>query len=137
MDIEVFNLDPLCALSTDQIANIVNEVTIKTDSHIKSCNIIFLSDRDLAEMHNTFLNDPSPTDVITFNLGNEKIEGEIYISSERAKAQSREYNVSFENEIIRLVVHGLLHLAGYDDLSESDYKKMKQKENYFVEYFTA
>jgi len=137
MDVEVFNPDPDCSLTTDQILNIVDEVCAKTGLHVKSCNIIFVSDKELAEMHHRYLNDPSPTDVITFNLGSDEIEGEIYISSERAKTQSKEYNVSFENELIRLVVHGLLHLAGYDDLSESDYREMKQKENYFVEYFTG
>jgi len=92
-------------------------------------SFIFVSDDELAEMHNKYLDDPSKTDVITFNLGDENIEGEIYISAERAADQATQFETTFDEEILRLMIHGLLHLADYDDLNEKDYKKMKKAED--------
>jgi probable rRNA maturation factor len=135
MDVEVFNLDTVCKITPEYIKEIVKKVNREMHIKAKSCNIIFTSDQDLAELHGKYLNDPSPTDVMTFNLGDDKIEGEIYISSERAKNQALQFNVSYDSEIIRLIVHGLLHLAGYDDLSEPGYQVMKGLENKYVEHF--
>ena len=103
----------------------------------ESCNFIFVDDRHLSDMHEQYLQDPSKTDVITFNLGEDKIEGEIYISAERAVEQAREYSVSLEEEIIRLFIHGLLHLKGYNDKTESERAEMKTIENTLVEKYAA
>jgi rRNA maturation RNase YbeY len=87
-------------------------------------------------MHGEYLNDPSKTDVMTFNLGDDEIEGEIYISYDRAVEQAKENQVDIFNEITRLVIHGLLHLAGYDDNAEADRAVMKKLENELVESFS-
>ncbi len=102
----------------------------------KLLNIIFTDDLTLQKMHQRYLNDPEKTDVITFDLGDENgIEGEIYISFDRASQQAKEYGVTLEEEVLRLIVHGLLHLKGYDDLEEEARKIMKAQENLFVERF--
>ena len=102
----------------------------------ESVQIIFTDDPTLRAMHEQFLNDPTETDVITFDLGEEgSVEGEIYISIDRARAQAKEYGVSPEEEVLRLIVHGLLHLQGYDDLEEEARKEMKEQENLYVEKF--
>lgn len=102
----------------------------------QAVTFIFVSDDELAELHEIYLQDPAQTDVITFNLGDDSIEGEIYISTDRAQAQAVEFDVSFEEEIMRLMVHGLLHLAGYNDLDKPDQLEMKHKEDQLVQMIT-
>ncbi len=132
MEIEIFQPDPAFNLSSKQIIHIVKTTCNEIKLHAKSCHFIFVNDKTLAEMHRQYLNDPSPTDVITFDLGEEQVEGEIYISTDRAQAQAKQYSVSYHEEIIRLIIHGLLHLAGYDDIEESDRIEMKEIENRLV-----
>jgi len=95
--------------------------------------IIFTDDEQLRQMHDQYLNDNTYTDVMTFNLGDEaSIEGEIYISLDRARAQSEAYHVNLMEEVSRLIIHGVLHLAGWDDLDPADRRKMKTREDGLV-----
>jgi len=69
------------------------------------------------------------TDVITFDLGEDSgIEGEIYISVERVEENSQKYNVDFEEELRRVIMHGFLHLLGYSDKTTSQKAQMRKKE---------
>lgn len=114
---------------TSLCQNIANEIELDAES----CAIIFVDDNALKDLHGRYLDDPTETDVITFDLGEEKVEGEIYISTDRASAQAREYNVTLKDEIVRLIIHGLLHLKGYDDQTDGDRLIMKREENRLVE----
>lgn len=80
-------------------------------------------------MHETYLQDPAFTDVMTFNLGTDDIEGEIYISIDRVKENAELYAVSLKEEICRNIIHGLLHLKGYTDKTAVDRKPMKKLED--------
>jgi rRNA maturation RNase YbeY len=122
----------------NQLIHIVSEVIKEVKMTFQSLNIIFVKEAALTEMHKTYLNDPSPTDVITFHLNgdNEAVEGEIYISGEQAQLQAKEYSVSDESEILRLIIHGILHLAGYNDIIEADRVKMKAEENRLIALFS-
>ncbi len=135
MDVEIFQPDPEFDLTEKQITDIVQTTCKEISLKALSCHFIFVDDKTLAEMHGQYLDDPTPTDVITFDLGDEQIEGEIYISTERAQEQAKEYSVSYREEITRLIVHGLLHLAGYNDIDEADRIEMKKVENQLVERF--
>jgi len=64
----------------------------------------------------------------SFNLGDDKVEGEIYISFDRVKENAKIFKVSIKNEIFRIIIHGLLHLKGFDDKNKSERIKMKIKE---------
>lgn len=79
---------------------------------IDGAAVFLVDDRGIAEAHGEFFDDPSPTDVITFPLGN---YGEILLGVEVARRQAEEYGVAFEREMALYVVHGLLHLAGHED----------------------
>lgn len=109
----------------------LNEINLEA----RSCAVIFVDDAFLKEMHGRYLSDPTVTDVITFNLGEEEVEGEIYISTERAAEQAKRYQTAPEEEIIRLIIHGLLHLKGYDDIAEQDRLEMKEEENRLTEKY--
>ena len=97
-----------------------------------SVTIIYVTDVVLARMHSDFLDDPTETDVMAFDLGDDHIEAELYISVDRAKDHAQQFNVSLENELTRLVIHGLLHLTGYDDHSEDGIKRMREREHYYL-----
>ncbi len=81
-------------------------------------NLIFVSDQTIQELNRRFLHRDRPTDVISFNddepqlPGEPRLLGEVYISRGRARAQAREYGVTYESELRRYVLHGLLHLLG-------------------------
>jgi len=95
--------------------------------------IILIDDEYLRTLHRDFLNDDTFTDVMTFNLGGEDgIEGEIYVSVDRAKHFAAEFNVSTAEEIARLIIHGLLHLNGFDDQSAEEREKMREMEAFYL-----
>ncbi|MFH1050434.1 MAG: rRNA maturation RNase YbeY [bacterium] len=98
-------------------------------------NIIYINDEKIWEINRKYLKHNRTTDVITFSLDEEEkiIEGEIYISVDTAKKQSDEYKVTFNNEIMRLAVHGALHLAGYDDDTDKNRILMHNLENKYLE----
>jgi len=115
--------------------SVIQKICKELKLNIVSCNVVFVNDTKLSEMHEVYLNDPSPTDVITFNLGEEQIDGELYISLERAIDHAQKYKVTIEEEILRLIVHGILHLAGYEDLDDKNRVIMKQKEDKIVKHY--
>ena len=73
------------------------------------------------------------TDVITFDYSNkEVIKGDIYISVERVEDNATTYDVTFNEEIFRVIIHGVLHLCGFNDKSKDDQTKMRNKEDFFI-----
>ena len=83
-------------------------------------NVILVTDRRIAEIHKRFMNEPGPTDVITFQ------HGDIVISVETAKRQARAYGTTVEHELRLYIVHGLLHLCGFDDKTAAGAAEMKR-----------
>lgn len=94
---------------------------------------VFCNDQQLLKLNKEFLNHDTLTDIITFDytLGNE-IHGEIYISTDRVEENAGEFEVSFMNELSRVMVHGILHLCGYKDKSEEEKNQMRNKENHYL-----
>jgi probable rRNA maturation factor len=92
----------------------------------------FVGAKRMAEVHQQFMNIPGSTDVITFDHGSKrplKIYGEIFISVEDAIAQAREFRTTWQEEVARYLIHGVLHLAGCDDMTPPKRKQMKRIEN--------
>lgn len=109
---------------------------------IKDLNYIFLNDEDLLKINIEYLNHDTYTDIITFdnsdkltsskqnvNLSLPKIESDIFVSLERVEANAKKFNTTFENELHRVLAHGLLHLLGYKDKKKADVELMRKKEN--------
>lgn len=92
-------------------------------------SLVFLSDMELAHLHGVYLDDPSPTDVITFpgdpDMG---FAGEICVSAERAAVECTRQETTYAQELALYLVHGWLHLAGFGDLTEQDRPKMRTAE---------
>lgn len=112
----------------------VNRVCTGESIKKGAVGIIFANSFKIKELNNQFLNHNCSTDVITFELqdpGND-LEGEIYVCYEVAENQAREFGVPFREELLRLIVHGILHLAGYDDKETREREHMRVKEEYYL-----
>ncbi len=131
MEIALHNMHPDVAPEEESVRQLIRQVSGELDLNMDSCAVICTDDERIRELHQTYFNDPDTTDVITFDLGERAIEGEIYICVDQAARQAAEFGVSTLNEIRRLIIHGLLHLAGYDDREEADRVEMKTMEDRF------
>ena len=110
------------------------------ESEIKklgALSIIFCSDNYILDINQRYLQHDYFTDIITFDYceGN-TLSGDLFISVDSVRENSIFYNVDFETELNRVIVHGLLHLIGYDDHTEDDIKVMREKENYYLDIRT-
>jgi probable rRNA maturation factor len=105
----------------------------KTEGEI---NYIFCNDEYLININNEYLNHDTYTDIISFDYSvGDLIQGDIFVSTERVAENAIEFNVPFENEIKRVLSHGVLHYCGYKDKSEKDVKVMRQKEDEKIALF--
>ncbi len=95
-------------------------------------NIVLCTDEYIQKINKQYLNHDYATDVISFNFEEDVLDGEIYISVETAIEQATEYKVSLTNELLRLAVHGTLHLVGYDDSDTESRQKMSELENKYI-----
>ncbi len=94
----------------------------------QTTSLVFCSDYVIRSLNARYRHIDRPTDVLSFVMADPDLLGEIYISVERAAVQSRRFGTSFAEEILRLFIHGLLHLVGYDHEAENDREKMEKKE---------
>ncbi len=101
---------------------------------LKCLTYVFCSDESLLKRNIQYLHHHSLTDIITFDLSEEKgvIEGEIYISIDRVQENSLKFSKTFEDELHRVLIHGVLHLAGYRDKKADQKAKMRKKEDYYL-----
>lgn len=103
-------------------------------------NYIFVSDEELLKINIEYLNHHTYTDIITFDNSesDQLIEGDIFISVERVKENAEKFRTPFEHELIRVMAHGVLHLAGYKDKKPEEAQAMREAEERALKaYFTA
>lgn len=94
---------------------------------------IFCSDEYLYKINLEYLNHDTYTDIITFNYCEEKqINSDIFISIDRIRENAETYNVTFLSELNRVIIHGILHLLGYNDKTELEQKEMRAKEDFYL-----
>jgi probable rRNA maturation factor len=101
---------------------------------IKDLSYSFCSDQYLLKINQKYLKHDYYTDIITFDLSEQGkiIEGDIYISIDRVKDNSKLLNISYSEELDRVILHGLLHLLGYKDKTKKEKLIMREKENYYL-----
>ncbi len=116
-----------------QLKEFVQYIFKNEGKKLDSVNCIFCSDNALLDINQKYLEHDFYTDVITFDLSNEdKIVAEIYISIDRVRENARNLGVSFNSEIHRVILHGVLHLCGYNDKTRSDKSKIRLKEDFYL-----
>jgi len=119
-----------------KIKNWINDSISNENAICGNINFIFTSDNYLLEINKEYLKHNYFTDIITFNYcENNVINGDIYISIDTVRNNSERFNVSFINELHRVIIHGILHLVGFDDKNEEQKKIMREKENEYLERF--
>lgn len=110
--------------------NWIHKVAQSEGSEIGELNYIFCSDKFLLGINQQYLNHDTYTDIITFDMSEgDFIEGEIYISIPRVRENARMQKVTFQDELDRVIIHGLLHLLGYSDKGVRKKALMRKKED--------
>lgn len=108
----------------------VNQCITSYNKTTGDINYIFCSDEFLRHINIEYLQHDYYTDIITFNYNKgDDISGDIYISLERVKDNAEEYNVNFHTELQRVVIHGVLHLVGFNDNTKEEKKEMRKAED--------
>ena len=98
----------------------------------KKTNLILFSDYYIRKLNRQYRDIDKATDVLSFEIGDSDLIGEIYISLERAKVQARRFGITYDDEIIRLFVHGMFHLQGYDHQDGKEREAMESKERKYI-----
>lgn len=110
--------------------NWIQKVVKKEKHKLSSLSYIFCSDEFLSNLNRQYLNHDTLTDIITFNYSIEpaSLQGEIYISIPRVKENSKLFDTDFDEELHRVIIHGVLHLLGYGDKKPTEKAQMRKKE---------
>lgn len=113
--------------------NWLKEVISANHKVLGELSFIFCTDEQLLEINQTYLKHFYLTDVITFSYNNgEIINGDIYISVDRISENASIFGVSFDSELFRIMVHGVLHLLGYNDKTKKQEKEMRALEDFYL-----
>jgi len=114
----------------------ISNVIDSEDKREGDINYIFCDDTYLHKLNVEFLNHDTLTDIISFDnsVGNE-LHGDVFISIERVADNAKDFDVTFENELKRVMIHGVLHYCGYKDKTEADQDVMTAKENEKLKMF--
>ena len=108
------------------IHSIVNYLKNELNFCINAVTVNFISSKDITFLNVKYLKHDNSTDIITFNYSgsNSDLDGEIFISLDDCRNNARKFGVKFNEELVRLIIHGFLHLLGYNDKSKSEKKEM-------------
>jgi len=132
-----FNYETEFTLENEQaFEDWLSRVIVSENKKEGEINYIFCDDEYLHKINLEYLNHDTLTDIISFDysMGNE-LNGDIFVSVERVKDNAADFNVLFEDELKRVIVHGVLHYCGYKDKSESDEALMRTKEDEKIAMF--
>jgi len=128
--------EELPAKQVSSLQQLAELMMINENVSSRVINLVFVNEDEITKLNRQFLNHPEPTDVIAFpledNLAEPEFLGEVYICAAIARQQAQEWHNSFEEETARLVIHGVLHLLGYDHLQAQDESEMKAREELYL-----
>jgi len=133
----IFNYETDFLLENEkQYLDWISKVIVSEDKQEGEVNYIFCDDEYLLQINQQYLNHDYYTDIISFDytIGNE-INGDIFISIDRVKENAIDYKVSFHEELLRVLSHGILHFCGHKDKTEEDEVLMRKKENEKIKLF--
>lgn len=133
--INFFYEDTAFELSHKEIITSWIAHTISAEKHeLSEINYIFCSDEYLHQINVDYLQHDYYTDIITFDNSEEEgiVESDIFVSVERVQDNAQDQGIPFETELRRVIIHGVLHLVGYNDKSDAEQEVMTEKENAYL-----
>lgn len=121
------------AIQQEQVREWIKAVAATYGKRVGPISYFFCSDKRILEVNLEYLQHDYYTDIITFDYceGN-RLSGDLFISVDSVRENASFYGTEFADELNRVIVHGLLHLIGYDDHTEEDIATMRAKENYYL-----
>lgn len=126
-----FNLSP-----EESYQEWLQAIATSEEHHIAELNYIFCNDAYLHKINVEYLNHDTYTDIISFDYTeNDEVAGDIFISVKRVRENANTFEVSFHNELLRVMAHGLLHLCGYGDKTNEEKTLMRSKEEEKIKMF--
>lgn len=135
-DISILNLLSEFKIDKRILKKIIKNIF--SDHHFEevSVNLILTDDDEIIRLNKKYLDKDTTTDVLSFmleiNSQRNILEGEVYANLQQIERQANHYNVKFDNELFRIVIHGILHLVGYNDQTKKDRQQMTEKENCYL-----
>lgn len=121
-------------INLEEIEKWINKVIEYNNKNVGELTYIFCSDKYLLDINKQYLNHDYFTDIITFNYCDERtISGDVFISLDTVLDNANTFGVSFDNELNRVIIHGILHLIGFDDKTDIDQDEMTRQENLSLE----
>ena len=137
INLQIINdFDDKIKLSNKSIIKIISNIISNESKYDKASILLIIADDEyLRNLKIKYFNMDIFTDVITFNLSddNQDLDAEIYISWERINENAKKYKQELDKELRRMIVHGCLHLMGFNDLTEQEIKQMRKKEKEYLE----
>jgi len=128
-----FIIEPIPNINSEFFILSLPKLVQLEDKECGPINLIFCDDEKILEVNKEYLAHDYYTDIITFDYSlNQIISGDLFISIDRVIENADMFSKSFENELMRVVFHGVLHLCGYNDKSEEDILVMRSKEDYYL-----
>lgn len=141
--VTLHNTHPTCSIKKKEIEKLVSRV-LRAESTNLPVDVIFVDDDFMKKINRKFTKRRKTTDVLSFGMKegqNMGVDfpglGDIYVSLDQAKRQAREYRISLREEVSRLVIHGLLHLLGYEHKNRTQAKIMRKKEQAYLNWGTS
>ena len=119
--------------NSEKIVETLVEFIDKEANQCGSINYIFCSDEYLLKLNQDYLNHDYYTDILSFQMDDDPIQGDIFISIDRVNENAQNMNVPFEDELFRVLSHGILHFLGYKDKTEEEIRIMRGKEDELIE----
>jgi len=122
-------------LKANYLSSLAHKILDAVGLERTELSILITSDEEIKELNKLYRNKDRPTDVLSFPMGEEiggwKLLGDVVISIDTARAQAKELGISLEEEVKRLLIHGIVHLLGYDhELGEEEERRFKDMEEY-------
>lgn len=121
-------------ITNRSVKSLVSRVMIREDCILNELVLNFVENSEIKRINKKYLKHDYFTDIITFpyNINKKKIEGEIFISPETVKNNGEIYKTGYKMELKRVIIHGCLHLAGYNDKTNKQKELIREKENFYL-----
>jgi len=134
--IEINNQQSAVAIDADRLRRAAQTILEEEGLAEAVVNIAIVNDATIHDLNRRFLDHPEPTDVLSFLLDDQNgLEGDVIASAETALRSAEQFGWSADDELLLYVIHGLLHLVGYDDLDAASQAEMRGRERYFLAAF--